>query len=247
MLYMIIETFRHGDAVPVYRRFRDEGRLAPDGLRYVASWVTKDLRRCFQIMECDDPSLLSKWLSRWEDLVEFEVIPVQTSAEGAALVASWLDGPVGSMTGQADDILDRLKALASRPMPRRDKAREAAGAIQTARGYRWVGLYDVTPEEIVAIAWTGSNRPAYPRFPVTQGLSGAAVATRRPVIVQDVSTDPRYLTAFGSTRAEAIFPVAIDDQILGTIDVESDRVNAFGSDDESFLRNCALVLAHLWV
>ena len=87
MLYLIIETFRGGDAVPVYRRFRDEGRLAPDGLQYVASWVTEDLRRCFQIMDCDDPALLEQWMTRWEDLTEFEVIPVVTSAEAVALVA----------------------------------------------------------------------------------------------------------------------------------------------------------------
>jgi hypothetical protein len=87
---MVIEVFRNGDALPVYRRFRDEGRLAPDGLKYVASWVTQDLRRCFQIMECDDPSLLAEWIARWEDLTEFEVIPVVTSAEAAAAVAARL-------------------------------------------------------------------------------------------------------------------------------------------------------------
>lgn len=84
---MVIEVFRNGDALPVYRRFRDEGRLAPDGLEYVASWVTQDLRRCFQIMECADPSLLAEWIARWEDLTEFEVIPVVTSAEAAAVAA----------------------------------------------------------------------------------------------------------------------------------------------------------------
>ena len=87
MLYVVVEHFRDGDALPVYRRFRDEGRLAPDGLRYVASWVTEDLRRCFQVMECDEPSLLEQWMARWKDLVEFEVIPVVTSAEAAAAVA----------------------------------------------------------------------------------------------------------------------------------------------------------------
>ena len=87
MLYMVIETFRDGDAVPVYRRFRDKGRLAPDGLNYIASWVTKDLRRCFQIMECNDASLLTQWMARWEDLTEFEVIPVVTSAEASTAVA----------------------------------------------------------------------------------------------------------------------------------------------------------------
>ena len=75
MLYMIVENFRGGDPVPVYRRFRDQGRLAPDGLRYVGSWVTDDLRRCFQVMECENPELLAQWTARWTDLVEFEVIP----------------------------------------------------------------------------------------------------------------------------------------------------------------------------
>jgi len=87
MLYMIIEHFRDGDPLPVYRRFRDHGRLAPDGLRYVASWVTDDYQRCFQIMECDDRALLAQWTARWEDLIEFEVIPVVTSAEAAATLA----------------------------------------------------------------------------------------------------------------------------------------------------------------
>ena len=87
MLYMVIETFRGGDAVPVYRRFRDHGRLAPEGLRYVASWVTEDLRRCYQVMECDDPTLLEHWMAAWRDLVDFEVLPVVTSAAAAAAVA----------------------------------------------------------------------------------------------------------------------------------------------------------------
>ena len=86
MLYMILEHFR-GDPVPVYRRFRDEGRLAPEGLRYVASWVTEDIQRCYQVMECDDPALLERWMDRWRDLVDFEVLPVVTSAEAAAAIA----------------------------------------------------------------------------------------------------------------------------------------------------------------
>lgn len=87
MLYMIVEHFRDGAAVPIYRRFRERGRMAPDGLRYVASWVTEDYRRCFQVMECDDPALLEQWMSNWRDLTEFEVIPVNTSADAAAAIA----------------------------------------------------------------------------------------------------------------------------------------------------------------
>jgi hypothetical protein len=87
MLYMIVENFRGGDAVPVYRRFRDHGRMAPEGLRYVSSWVTTDMRRCFQVMECDEPWLLEQWLENWSDLTEFDVIPVMTSADAVALIA----------------------------------------------------------------------------------------------------------------------------------------------------------------
>lgn len=87
MHYMIIERFRGGDPVPVYRRFRDKGRMAPDGLTYVGSWVTPDLTTCYQVMECDDRSLLDQWIANWKDIVDFDVIPALTSAEAAARVA----------------------------------------------------------------------------------------------------------------------------------------------------------------
>jgi hypothetical protein len=90
MLYMIIEHFRDGDARPVYRRFRDRGRLAPEGLHYISSWVTSDLKHCYQVMECDDAGLLQLWLSQWQDIVDCEVIPVITSAEAARAVAPHL-------------------------------------------------------------------------------------------------------------------------------------------------------------
>jgi hypothetical protein len=88
MLYMIIESFRDGDARPVYQRFRERGRLAPDGLRYVSSWVTTDLRRCYQVMECDDRRLLDEWFANWQDIVDFECFPVITSPEAASAVAA---------------------------------------------------------------------------------------------------------------------------------------------------------------
>ena len=90
-LYLVIETFRGGDPVPVYRRFRDRGRLAPEGLRYVASWVTTDYRRCYQVMACTDRRLLDGWIAAWEDLVDFEVVPVVTSAEAFAAIAPGID------------------------------------------------------------------------------------------------------------------------------------------------------------
>lgn len=87
MLYMIIENFRDGDPRPVYRRFAEKGRLAPDGLAYVSSWVDEDLKRCFQLMEADDRDLIDAWITNWDDLVSFEVVPVVTSSAAAEKVA----------------------------------------------------------------------------------------------------------------------------------------------------------------
>jgi hypothetical protein len=87
MQYMVVEHFRDGNPLPVYRRFREQGRMAPDGLRYVSGWVAEDLRRCYQIMECEDIALLEQWTARWADVIEFEVIPVITSADAVAAVA----------------------------------------------------------------------------------------------------------------------------------------------------------------
>ena len=86
MLYMVIEQFRGGDPVPVYTRFRAQGRLAPDGLTYVNSWVSEDLTTCYQVMESPARALLDEWIAAWADLVDFEVIPVITSPEAAARV-----------------------------------------------------------------------------------------------------------------------------------------------------------------
>lgn len=86
MLFMIIEHFRDGDPRPVYSRFRERGRLAPEGLTYISSWVTDDYRRCYQVMETNDAALLEQWMSNWRDIVDFEVIPVVTSAQASAAV-----------------------------------------------------------------------------------------------------------------------------------------------------------------
>ena len=82
-LFMVVEHFRNGDAAPVYRRFREHGRLAPAGLTYVSSWITEDLATCYQVMETSDRSLLDEWMRRWTDLVEFEVHPVITPQDAA--------------------------------------------------------------------------------------------------------------------------------------------------------------------
>jgi hypothetical protein len=87
MLFMVIETFRAGQAPEVYRRFRERGRMAPASVQYVSSWVDLEFRRCFQVMEAPDEAALREWTRNWEDLVEFEIVPVRTSAEAAEAIA----------------------------------------------------------------------------------------------------------------------------------------------------------------
>jgi Protein of unknown function (DUF3303) len=89
-LYMVIEHFKNNDAVPVYRRFRDRGRMVPEGLVYVSSWVDHKLERCYQVMETHDRVLLDEWMASWSDLIDFEAHPVVTSKEAAEKVAPLL-------------------------------------------------------------------------------------------------------------------------------------------------------------
>jgi len=87
MFYMIIERYRNGDALPVYRRFREKGRMAPPALHYVSSWVVPDLTTCYQVMETDNRASLDQWMAAWSDIVDFEVIPVITSSDAVASIA----------------------------------------------------------------------------------------------------------------------------------------------------------------
>ena len=87
MLFMVIERFRNQNAKAVYHRFKEQGRLAPDGLAYVGSWVEASLDRCFQLMECNDVALLQQWVAQWSDLVAFEIVPVVPGKETAAALA----------------------------------------------------------------------------------------------------------------------------------------------------------------
>ena len=86
MLYMVIERFKNRDAVAVYRRYQEQGRMAPEGLKYIDSWVEPNYDGCFQLMECDDKRLFQQWMVHWEDLVDFEIVPVVSSKEAAAAI-----------------------------------------------------------------------------------------------------------------------------------------------------------------
>jgi GAF domain-containing protein len=144
-------------------------------------------------------------------------------------------------------LLEEVCRVAEGGGDRTRKAAGVAGAIRRAGAYRWVGVYEVTDGEIANLAFDGPGAPAYPRFPVTQGLSGSAVASGETVVVGDVKEDRRYLTAFGSTRSEIIVPV-LDraGKVVGTIDVESEEVDAFSEQDRAALERCATAVAALF-
>ena len=86
MLYMVIEHFKEDAVQEIYRRFREKGRLMPDSLKYVSSWIDAELKVCYQLMETEDPALFARWTENWDDLMDFKIVPVRTSAETAAMV-----------------------------------------------------------------------------------------------------------------------------------------------------------------
>jgi hypothetical protein len=92
MLYMVIERFRNDDAAAVYSRFQEKGRMLPDGLKYVDSWVEVNHSRCFQLMECDDVRLFQQWDVHWNDLVDFEIVAVHSSKDAAAGYETTVNG-----------------------------------------------------------------------------------------------------------------------------------------------------------
>jgi GAF domain-containing protein len=124
-------------------------------------------------------------------------------------------------------------------------SKEVAEMIRAAGGYDWVAVYKVTKKEFVIMAETGDEPPAYPRFPLSQGLCGAALESGKTIVVGDVRKDPRYLPAFHNTRSEIIVPMVNEQKrIVGMLDAESDEVNAFSADDRQFLERAAGLMAH---
>ena len=143
--------------------------------------------------------------------------------------------------------MSELRRIAESSETREVRARRIAELIRNTGSYRWVGIYDVTPHEIAAIAWSGAGDPAFPRFPVTQGLNGVAVSSGKTVIVGDVMQDARYLTTLGNTRSEMVVPVRNESgAIVGTIDVESEIADRFQDADRELIERCATEAAILW-
>jgi L-methionine (R)-S-oxide reductase len=148
-----------------------------------------------------------------------------------------------------EETLSKIRSAASKAGARAERSQQIADAIRALGAYRWVGVYDVSAELVSIIAWSGPSAPAYPTFPVTKGLTSSAIREKSPVVVGDVRSDPRYLTAFGSTLSEIIIPILDprDSRVIGTIDVESERANAFSATDRDRLERCASAALPLWV
>jgi L-methionine (R)-S-oxide reductase len=149
----------------------------------------------------------------------------------------------------AENMLTSITSIVSSSDSRAQKAKRIADTIKEFGSYCWVGVYDVSPELVSAIAWSGPAAPAYPVFPVTKGLTASAIKEKATVVVGDVSKDPRYLTCQGTTLSEIIVPVPStrDGHVIGTIDVESEKPNAFAHRDQQILEQCARAALPLWL
>jgi putative methionine-R-sulfoxide reductase with GAF domain len=148
-----------------------------------------------------------------------------------------------------NNLLAALREIISSSNSRQEKALRICEAIREFGSYRWVGVYDVGEKEVSNIAWSGPSAPAYPTFPITKGLTSAAVANKATELSNDVANDPRYLTALDSTGSEIIVPVMEPDnnKVLGTLDVESERTHAFTKEDQKILEQCASTLGNRWL
>jgi 3-dehydroquinate dehydratase-2 len=162
--------------------------------------------------------------------------------EALELLLEIAPGPERDAEGTVALLTERLAHADERDV----LADELAQILRRSGRFRWVALYDVDPSQVEVLGWAGPGPPAHPRFPRTEGLTAAAIASGRPVVVQDVRGDARYLATLEGTRAEAIFPVAGPSGIAGTVDVESANAQAFTADRLRWLERCVEALAPFW-
>jgi len=151
---------------------------------------------------------------------------------------------------EREKLLRDLRSIVGAAEDRDGALQRIANIVRESGNYRWVGLYDVahTAGKVVNLVWSGPGAPEYPAFPVHKGLTGAAISERRTINVGDVTSDARYLTAFGTTRSEIIVPI-FDERsktVIGTIDVESAEPHAFTSEVQEILEACSQLIQPLW-
>lgn len=162
----------------------------------------------------------------------------------------WVDTVIMQRALYRDARLSELRQVAEREQAGAAALNEIAEFLRRSGDYRWVGLYEVDHEagQVRNLVFRGLGPPAYPAFPIQKGLTGTAIRERRTVNTGDVGADPAYLTAFGTTRSEIIVPIfdAARGKVAGTIDIESERFQAFDDNDQIFLEDCAEVLRSRW-
>jgi putative methionine-R-sulfoxide reductase with GAF domain len=154
------------------------------------------------------------------------------------------------MSASGHHLLLDLESIVTAARDRQSSLEEVAARIRSSADYRWIGLYDVDHAAglVRNLTWSGPGAPEHPTFPLTKGLTSAAVARKQTVNVGDVSADPRYLTAFGTTQSEIVVPVLDTEanNVMGTIDIESEEPNAFSKDVQDLLESCSAVIRPLF-
>lgn len=143
-------------------------------------------------------------------------------------------------------LIDELRREVGADAPVDGRARRAAELIRAGTGRRWVGIYRVTDAEVRNLGWSGPAPPAYLTFPADQGLTGAAVRSGSTVVSNDVATDPRYLTNQDTTGSELIVPILLASAVVGTLDIEDPRANAFDKSDLDRFERLAGTLSGLF-
>jgi putative methionine-R-sulfoxide reductase with GAF domain len=146
-----------------------------------------------------------------------------------------------------ETLAEAVYAVAKQAGSRVERAQHLADLIRASTGRRWVGVYQVTRDKVVNLAWSGPSAPAHPSFSVGDGLTGAAIEARESVLSNDVAHDPRYLTALTSTGSELVVPIVIGAGVVGTLDVEDERSDAFGPDDQRLFERAAGAMGPLFV
>jgi putative methionine-R-sulfoxide reductase with GAF domain len=149
-----------------------------------------------------------------------------------------------------DQILADLERIVAESSDRSISLQMVADLLKASGRHRWVGLYEVDGAVGVVrnLAWSGPSAPEYPTFPITKGLTSVAISCQKTVNVGDVRADPRYLTALVSTKSEIIVPVfdRVTKEVRGTIDVESQELNAFTQEAQALLEACSSIIEPLW-
>jgi putative methionine-R-sulfoxide reductase with GAF domain len=144
------------------------------------------------------------------------------------------------------DFLQRIRSEARRQVPQSERAREITSLVREHTQRRWIGVYRVDEEEVAILGWSGPSAPAHPRFSTRVGLTGEAVRGRRVVVSNDVASDSRYLVAFDTTGSEMIVPIVLNQDVVGTLDVEDPMTDAFNDADRELFMKIAAELEHLF-